>query len=40
MLNTVEGISKAEFNDGKNYQQLMQENLENLKIGLECQEEE
>lgn len=40
MLNTVEGISKAEFNDGKNYQQLMQENLENLKIGLECQGEE
>lgn len=40
MLNTVEGVSKAEFNDGKTYQKLMQENLENLKKGLECQEED
>ena len=40
MLNTIEGISKEDFEDGKNYQYLMYENLENLAIGLECQDEE
>ena len=40
MLNTIEGVSKTEFNEGKTYQELMYENLENLKIGLECQGED
>lgn len=40
MLNTIEGVSKEEFKDGKTYQYLMYENLENLKTGLDCREEE
>ena len=36
MLNTIEGISKQEFDEGKTYQALMLENLKNLAIGLEC----
>lgn len=39
MLNTIEGISKQEFYDGKTYQELMLENLKNLAIGLECKGE-
>ncbi len=39
MLNTVEGISKEDFEKGKTYQDLMRENLQNLIIGLDCQEE-
>ena len=39
MLNTVEEISKEDFDAGKTYQALMYENLENLKIGLDCQGE-
>ena len=37
MLNTIEGISKQEFSEGKNYQDLMRENLQNLITGLDCQ---
>ena len=36
MLNTIEGVTKEEFDDGKTYQQLMLENLKNLAIGLNC----
>jgi len=36
MLNTIEGISKQDFAEGKTYQTLMLENLKNLAIGLEC----
>ena len=39
MLNTVEGITKQEFAEGKNYQDLMLENLKNLAIGLDCKGE-
>ncbi len=39
MLNTIEGISKREFHEGKTYQDLMLENLKNLAIGLECKGE-
>ena len=39
MLNTVEGISKEDFEKGKTYQDLMRENLQNLIIGLDCQGE-
>ncbi len=39
MLNTVEGITKQEFTEGKTYQDLMLENLKNLAIGLECKGE-
>ncbi len=39
MLNTVEGITKQEFAEGKTYQDLMLENLKNLAIGLECKGE-
>ena len=36
ILNTVEGITKKEFSEGKTYQELMLENLKNLAVGLEC----
>ncbi|MBO4707082.1 MAG: zinc ABC transporter substrate-binding protein [Elusimicrobiaceae bacterium] len=36
MLNTIEGISKQDFSEGKTYQALMLENLKNLAVGLEC----
>ncbi len=36
MLNTIEGISKEDFMEGKTYQTLMLENLKNLAVGLEC----
>jgi len=39
MLNTVEGISKEDFEKGKTYQDLMRDNLQNLIIGLDCQGE-
>ena len=39
MLNTVEGITKQEFTEGKTYQDLMLENLKNLAIGLDCKGE-
>ncbi len=39
MLNTVEGITKQEFADGKTYQELMLENLKNIAIGLSCKSE-
>lgn len=39
MLNTVEGVNKEDFEKGKTYQDLMRENLQNLIIGLDCQEE-
>ncbi|MBQ3933924.1 MAG: zinc ABC transporter substrate-binding protein, partial [Elusimicrobiaceae bacterium] len=39
MLNTVEGITKQEFTEGKTYQDLMLENLKNLALGLECKGE-
>ena len=39
MLNTVEGITKEEFTEGKTYQDLMLENLRNLAIGLSCKGE-
>ena len=39
MLNTIEGVSKEDFQDGKSYQYLMYENLENLEIGLDCEGE-
>ena len=39
MLNTIEGITKQEFSEGKTYQELMLENLKNLAIGLNCKSE-
>ena len=39
MLNTVEGITKQEFAEGKTYQELMLENLKNLALGLNCKGE-
>jgi len=36
MLNTIEGITKEEFADGKTYQQLMLDNLKNIAVGLDC----
>lgn len=39
MLNTIEGITKEEFADGKTYQELMLENLRNVAIGLDCKGE-
>lgn len=36
ILNTIEGISKEDFTAGKNYQDLMRGNLENLVLGLNC----
>ena len=39
MLNTIEGITKEEFAEGKTYQNLMLENLKNLAIGLDCKGE-
>ena len=39
ILNTVEGVTKKEFADGKTYQELMLENLRNIAIGLNCKGE-
>lgn len=37
VLNPIEGLTEDELSQGKNYLDIMQENLENLKIALECQ---
>ena len=39
MLNTVEGVTKEEFAEGKTYQELMLYNLKNLALGLDCRGE-
>ncbi len=39
ILNTVEGVTKEDFEEGKSYQELMLENLKNLAIGLDCKGE-
>lgn len=36
VLNPIEGLSSEEMNGGKNYFTVMEENLKNLKIALEC----
>lgn len=37
LLNPIDGISKADFKNGKTYQDLMETNLRNLKQGLLCE---
>lgn len=37
LLHTVEAVSKDDFSLGKSYRELMNENLENLAEGLQCQ---
>lgn len=36
VLNPVEGLTKDELSAGKNYLNIMEENLDNLRKGLEC----
>jgi zinc transport system substrate-binding protein len=36
VLDPLEGISDADMQSGKNYLTVMQENLANLQIALEC----
>ena len=36
-LYTIQGVSKADFEQGKTYQDFMRQNLENLQKGLICQ---
>lgn len=37
VLNPIEGLTPEEMQAGKNYSTLMEENLSNLKLALECQ---
>jgi len=36
VLDPIEGISNNDIAEGKNYLTLMEENLSNLRIALEC----
>lgn len=36
VLNPIEGLTPAELSEGKNYLTVMQDNLQNLKIALQC----
>ena len=38
VLNPLEGLTNDEISEGKNYVSIMQENLENLQIGMQCNE--
>lgn len=37
VLNPIEGLSKEEFKQGKNYFTIMEDNLRNLRLALQCQ---